>query len=741
MEFLNDILPEWILATNKFRAFYADTLFLIPLIPFAGFIINAFCRGKISREASGAVASLAAFLGFVWSFLCFTACAGPLASVDAGGAMHRAMPTDPLHAVYGTWIEAGGFKCSFGLLMDQLSGVMCLVITGVGTLIHIYSMGYMSHDKSYARYFAYLNLFLFAMLVLVLGDNMILTFVGWEGVGLCSYLLIGFWYEDGDKAAAGMKAFVFNRVGDLGFILGIFTLVAAFGTTDYVSTPAKLGTFTKPVVAPRTITIKDETAPEGHREREVVMMPENAGLLDYAVGLKLMSSGDAVAKLPLGYKADGGNFDLSGTMGAKVFPAGWTFKFAITLACLLLFIGACGKSAQLPLYAWLPDAMAGPTPVSALIHAATMVTAGVYILARLHPFYLLAPSALEVVAIVGGCTALYAALIGLTQTDIKKVLAYSTVSQLGYMFLGAGVGAFDFAMFHVVTHAFFKALLFLCSGSVIHAMSGEQDMTKMGGLRKKLPITYWTMLIGSLALAGIMPLAGWWSKDAILAHVLAKTEHESWYWVLYLFGCVGAFCTAFYSFRLMGLTFFGECRASEDVKHHIHESPPSMTVPLMILAVFSVVAGWWLHNDLIAFLRFEEATQNAENEHIHHMNLLFTTAAAFGGVILAWMIYIKGRKVPAPAESKNPLVRLSFNKFYLEWFYDKVVTGVFSIFSEALHLFVDVLVIDFLIVNGVGKLVRGAGGALRKTQSGLINVYATGILVGALVVLFYLLRG
>ncbi|MCW8131852.1 MAG: NADH-quinone oxidoreductase subunit L [Planctomycetota bacterium] len=741
MEFLKDILPEWITAADKFRPVYANGLFLIPLLPLLGFLTNAVSRGKLSAGVSGAVASIAAFLSFVWAYLCFASCAGPLASVDAMGGIHPAMKTVPLHAVYGTWIEAGGFKCSFGLMMDQLSGVMCLV-TGVRTLIHIYSMGYMAHDKSVARYFSYLNLFLFSMLVLILGDNLILTFVGWEGVGLCSYLLIGFWYEDGEKAAAGMKAFVFNRVGDLGFILGIFTLVAAFGTADYIATTGKIGTYTKPVVGPRKVIEVDEAAPEGKRERLVVVMPDHPGLLDYAEGLSMVSTADSMAKLPLGYKADRGNFDLSGTMGPKVFPAGWTFKFAITLACLMLFIGACGKSAQLPLYAWLPDAMAGPTPVSALIHAATMVTAGVYMVVRMAPFYVMAPDALEVVAVVGACTALFAALIGLTQTDIKKVLAYSTVSQLGYMFLGAGVGAFALAIFHVVTHAFFKALLFLCSGSVIHAMSGEQDMTKMGGLRKYLPVTYWTMLIGSIALAGIFPFAGWWSKDAILANVLAKAEHDSMYWILYLMGCVGAFCTAFYSFRLIGLTFFGECRASDEVKHHIHESPPSMTVPLMVLAVFAVISGWWLHADLVTFLFIgKEAVQNAENEHVHHLNLLITSAAALGGVIAACLIYIKGGKIPKPAQTRNPLVRLSFNKFYLEWFYDHVVTGVFAIFAEALHLFVDVLIIDFLIVNGVGKLVRGAGGALRRTQSGLINVYATGILVGALVVLFYLLRG
>ncbi|MBI3829773.1 MAG: NADH-quinone oxidoreductase subunit L [Planctomycetes bacterium] len=747
MDFLIDIIdtcvkwiPGWIVNPSHIRAFYAESLFIIPLMPLLGFLINGFFRDKISRGASGLVASLAAFASFLWAVLCFHACRGHLPEFDHGaGYLHRMLSTEPLHKVYGTWFDTGTFSCAFGLYMDQLSGVMALVVTGVGTLIHVYSMGYMAHDKAFARYFAYLNLFLFSMLVLILADNLVLTFVGWEGVGLCSYLLIGFWYEDGEKAAAGMKAFIFNRVGDLGFLLGIFTLVAAFGTANYYAAPHALGSYTLPVVAPHKSFVKDSSKEEG--KREVVMMPDAPGLIDYADGLKLM--GNADAKVPLGYKADGGNFDLSKTAGAKVFPAGWTVGFAISLACLLLFIGACGKSAQLPLYAWLPDAMAGPTPVSALIHAATMVTAGVYMLARLHALYLFSSATMDVVAIVGGTTAIFAALIGLTQTDIKKVLAYSTVSQLGYMFLGAGVGAFALAIFHVVTHALFKALLFLGSGSVIHAMSGEQDMRKMGGLRKKLPITFWTMVIGALALGGIVPFAGYWSKDAILANVLAKAmeTHETSYWVLYLFACVGAFCTAFYTARLIGLTFFGECRASDEVKAHIHESPPSMTVPLIVLAVLSVIGGWWLHNDLISFLNFGEISQNAENEHVEWINLICTLAASFGGAGLGILLYISKVFVPKPEESKNPLVRLSFNKFYIEAFYDRGVTGFFSIFAEALHLFVDVLLIDFLLVNGVGKLVRGLGGALRKTQTGLINVYATGILVGALAILFYLLKG
>jgi len=740
LDILTNWLPPWIVDPRKFHGVFTHTLILIPLLPLLGFLLNAACRGKSTNASAGFIASLAAFASFLLSLISFYAMAGRLPEADPEtGFLHRTLPSLPLHAVYGTWMDLGAFKCSFGFYMDQLSGVMALVVTGVGTLIHVYSTGYMAHDKSAPRYFAYLNLFLFSMLVLILGDNLIMTFVGWEGVGLCSYLLIGFWYEDGAKAAAGMKAFVFNRVGDLGFLVGIFTLVAVFGTANYVAMPRHTG-IAVPTDTVRKGRIEVEGA-QGKETREVVTLPQNPGLTDYATGLNLIAGDDM--NLRLGYKAvDGGNFDLSHTMGARVFP-GWTIGVAITLACIMLFVGACGKSAQLPLYAWLPDAMAGPTPVSALIHAATMVTAGVYILARLHGLFLLSPTALDVVAIVGGATAIYAALIGLTQTDIKKVLAYSTVSQLGYMFLGAGVGAFALAMFHVVTHAFFKALLFLGSGSVIHAMSGEQDMTKMGGLRKYLPVTYWTMLIGALALAGIPIFAGWWSKDAILASVLAKAHetHELRYWVLYALGCAGAFCTAFYTFRMIGLTFFGTCRASDEVQHHIHESPPSMTVPLMVLAVLSVLGGWWLHSTLPAFLELKAAPHNADDHHVHTMNLIITSIAAFGGAGLAYLMYIAKTKVPHPQESTNPLVRLSWNKFYLEWFYDRVVTSVFAIFSEALHLFVDVLIIDFLIVNGAGKLVRGAGGVLRRTQTGLMNLYATGILLGALVVLFYLLKG
>jgi len=735
-----NLLPEW-MDPQRAHAFYADALFLIPLLPFLGFLINALTRKGISRGASGGVACLAAALSFLWTLLSFSASAGGLADhvrLPDGSLCLVRDPAHPLHAVYGTWIEVGAFHCSFGLYMDQLSGLLALVVTGVGLLIHIYSMGYMGHDKAYARYFAYLNLFLFAMLVLILSDNLVLTFVGWEGVGLCSYLLIGFWYEDAAKASAGMKAFIFNRVGDLGFLLGIFTLLAVFGTVDYVAPPRQLGTYRAPVIEPR---LMKPTGQGGDVAQETLLMPENPGLLDYAKGLSLLAAPKATR--PLRFSTPDGRIDLSRNLATRIFPDWFTLGTAMTLACVLLFVGACGKSAQLPLYAWLPDAMAGPTPVSALIHAATMVTAGVYMAARLHPLYLMSPEAMHVMACVGGLTAIFAALCALTQTDIKKVLAYSTVSQLGYMFLGAGVGAFAFAIFHVVTHAFFKALLFLCSGSVIHAMSGEQDMRKMGGLRKQLPLTFITMFIGALALAGFPFFAGWWSKDAILAQVLARAHesHESIYYLLYVLAVVGAFCTAFYSFRLIGMTFFGTCRASAEVKQHIHESPPTMTTPLLVLAFLSAAGGVLWANSLPTFLNFPEPTQNANHPQVHHVNLVVTLVAAFGGILLALFLYAKNQKVPQPAQSKNVLVALSWNKFGVEAFYDKVVTTTFIILAEMLYLVVDVLIIDTLFVNGLGFATRATSGALRRMQSGVVNLYAAGILLGALAVLFFLLRG
>src|SRR4026209_2921576 len=475
-------------------------LLLIPLLPFFGFLVNAFLGRRLPKSVSGGVACLAIIGSFVVSVVSVV----NIVSHDALFAEATAF----------RWISSGDLQIPLRLRLDHLSSLMILVVTGIGSLIHIYSTGYMQEesDPEYARYFSYLNLFAAFMLVLVLGANFPVMFVGWEGVGLCSYLLIGFWFKKQSAADAGKKAFVVNRIGDFGFILGMAGIFATFGTLDFQGVAR------------------------------------------------------AVAELPVE-----AHFGL------------------LTGLTLLLFLGATGKSAQLPLYVWLPDAMEGPTPVSALIHAATMVTAGVYMVARCNALFVLAPTAMLLVAIVGALTAIFAASIGLVQNDIKKVLAYSTVSQLGYMFLGCGVGAFTAGVFHLMTHAFFKALLFLGSGSVIHALGGEQDIRKMGSLKNKIKTTWWTMLVGTVAIAGFPPLAGFFSKDEILWKAFAS---ERGHWLLWLVGAVATGVTSFYMFRMMFLTFYGKSRMTHEVEHHVHESPASMTLPLQVLAVGSVVAGW-----------------------------------------------------------------------------------------------------------------------------------------------------
>jgi NADH-quinone oxidoreductase subunit L len=432
---------------------------------------------------------------------------------------------------------------------------------------------------------------------------------------------------------------------------------------------------------------------------------------------------------------------LRGTWGASVF-SGWSIGGVLTLACLLLFLGACGKSAQLPLYAWLPDAMAGPTPVSALIHAATMVTAGVYLVARLNPLYELAPAAQTVVAFTGALTALFAALCALTQTDIKKVLAYSTVSQLGFMFLAAGVGAWAWAMFHVVTHAFFKALLFLAAGSIIHALNGEQDLTRMGGLRRRLPITFWTMLSGALALAGLPFTSGWFSKDGILEAVLERAATpggELFFGLLYAMGTAAAFCTAFYIFRLVSLAFFGRSRLPSEVQ--AHEAPPVMTAPLLLLAVLACGAGlaWGAGNRFTGFLAGEAARAESHGGAAT-LNLVLTSCVAVGGAAAAFFVYAGRSYVPNPAAGANPLVRVVWNRFYLDRFYMQVVTPVFELAAELLYLSVDVLLLDTLLVAGLGGLTKLCGAGLRALHTGLTNAYAAGALIGALLLLYWLLR-
>jgi NADH-quinone oxidoreductase subunit L len=552
------------------------------------------------------------------------------------------------------WMEAGGFRVAFSLLVDPLSCVMMLVVTGVGSLIHIYSLGYMAHDEERVSYFSYLNLFTFFMLLLVLAGNLPLMFVGWEGVGLCSYLLIGFWFKKESASAAGLKAFVVNRIGDVGLILGMVFMFHAFGSLDLVDIADNAGSLT----------------PEGL----------------------------------------------------------WEFGPA-TLVCLLLFVGATGKSAQIPLHVWLPDAMEGPTPVSALIHAATMVTAGVYMVARLGPLFHVSETAMMTVAVVGAATALMAATIALVQTDIKRVLAYSTVSQLGYMFLACGVGAFGVGVFHLYTHAFFKALLFLGSGSVIHAMSGEQDMQRMGGLRKKIPWTFWTLLVGTLAIAGIPFFAGFFSKDEILAAALGHP-------VLFGIGLFTALLTSFYMTRLLFLTFFGSFRGGDEAEHHVHESPWVMLVPLILLAIGSAVGG---------FVRIPEIVQpvfRLGEGHLAHVTWLpvLATLTAIAGIVVAYYLYLALPELRARfAATLRPALRVFEAKYYWDDVYDGFVRRVVIDGSRAfLWERVDDALIDGA-VNRSATLTGALAQSLRPLHTGFVRQYALLILAGAVALIGYLL--
>jgi len=619
-------------------------VWLIPLFPLVGSVVNAFFGRTIGHQAHWiAVPALAA------SFL--TSCA----------VFARVWSGETFVGELFPWIAAGTFKTAVAVQVDQLSAVMLLVVTGVGFLIHLYSAGYMHGDPGYARYFTYLNLFVFSMVMLVLAGNFLLLYVFWEAVGLCSYLLIGFWYERKSAADAGKKAFIVNRVGDFGFGLGIMLIWVTFGTLDYGAV---------------------------------------FGKADASVGV--------------------------GTY---------------TAIALLLFMGACGKSAQLPLHTWLPDAMEGPTPVSALIHAATMVTAGVYMVARCHKLFEMAPVSMEVVAWVGGITALFAASIGLAQTDIKRVLAYSTISQLGYMFVGVGVGAYAAGIFHLVTHAFFKALLFLGAGSVIHGLGGEQDLRKMGGLKSKMLTTTITFLVGALGLAGVPPLAGFFSKDEILAATFFEGHR-----VLFLILLAGAFMTAFYTFRMVILAFFGAPRMSQEARRHVHESPTVMTLPLVVLAVLTVVAGVALgapssHGGTV-FARFlAPVLPLAKEEHgaAGKVLLLVSVVVAVAGVFFAWVVY--GRR-PVKAEElgvpRNPLHALLLNKYYVDEIYDAlIVNPAYRLYLWCARVF-DLRVIDG-IVNGVGSMVVAWARSLRRVQTGFVMNYALTMLLGALAVVAFLL--
>jgi len=628
-------------------------LALILLFPALGVLFNLFLGPRYGRGAVNVVGPGVVFVAFgvaTWAFL-------TLLAMPPGGAL-------AVH-LWG-WIEAGRFHTELGLRLDALSGVMVMIVTGVGALIHLYSVGYMAHDEDFARFFTYMNLFAFSMLILILADNLLMMFVGWEGVGLCSYLLIAFWYTNPQFAYNGRKAFVVNRIGDAGFLLGIFTIVATLGAHDVWTL-------------------------------DFVELRQHAALLGGA---------------------------------------------AATAAGFLLFIGATGKSAQIPLYVWLPDAMVGPTPVSALIHAATMVTAGVYMIARLGFIYTMAPAALGLVATIGGLTALFAATIALVQPDIKKVLAYSTISQLGYMFLGVGSGAYASGIFHLMTHAFFKGLLFLCAGSVIHALGGEQDMNKMGGLRRKLPITFWTMFIATLAIAAVPPFSGYFSKDLILE--AAYDSGHSWLWFL---GVITAGLTSFYMFRLIFMTFFGESRVDSEKEHHLHESPAVMAIPLIVLAILATVGGWVnLPGGLLwgnAFVRFLTPAVGAFKPIVEASPTSLSLAASIAsalGIALAYLFYLRLPGVPMLlAWRLKDLYNLLLNKYYIDQLYNFIVTRpLFWVSDNVLNRAIDSFVIDGA-ADGAGLAVRTSGQIARRAETGNVQHYAFVYLLGALGIVAYYL--
>lgn len=614
---------------------------LIPLLPFIGFLINGLGRKVLPKGVAGLIGSGTVLASFIISLTIFL----------------QGNYSAPVVHLFD-FISVGSLKIPFAFQVDQLTTLFLLIITGVGFLIHVYSTAYMHEEEGqhFARYFAYLNLFVFSMLLLVMGANFVIMFIGWEGVGLCSYLLIGYWFKNVNYTAAAKKAFVMNRIGDLGFLLAVFWIIAKLGTVSY---------------------------------NEVFT----------AANLAKLSATD------------------------------------ITGITLLLFVGATGKSAQIPLYTWLPDAMAGPTPVSALIHAATMVTAGIYMIARSNALYQMAGTTNAVIAIIGAATALLAATIALRQNDIKKVLAYSTVSQLGYMFLALGTGAYTAAVFHVMTHAFFKALLFLGSGSVIHAVSGEQDIRNMGGLKKALPITYLTFLIGCIAIAGIPPFSGFFSKDAILLNAFA---YDKFLWAV---GLLTAALTAFYMFRLLFITFNGSFRGTEEQRHHLHESPIAMTLPLIILAVLSIVGGFvgvpelFMHGGerLTEFL--SPVIAPAQALHVEHSTewvlVGLTTGIALAAIIVAFLRYRSYKP-----EQPSAVSRLLENKWYVDELYNGIVVKPINALGSFANSFVEKSGIDAL-VNGVGKLVNYSGRQLRWLQSGQVGSYVL-LMVVSMVVFFVL---
>ena len=686
--------------------YFLEHIGWIPLFPLAGAALMLLAGRRLPKAAVSAACVGSVLVSFIFS-------AGAVLQLAARPAEERVfqkilfewIPAIPYHGAAGLL----SFSADWGMLLDPLSSVMILVVTGVGFLIHVYSIGYMGHEGGYYRFFGYMNLFMFSMLTLVLGNNLLLMFVGWEGVGLCSYLLIGFFFLKKSAADAGKKAFVVNRVGDAGFLLGIFLASAVLGTVRFT-------------------------------DRGLEGLTKFAGMID------VLRSGAFHAGAPV-----------------------------LTAMAILFFIGATGKSAQIPLYVWLPDAMEGPTPVSALIHAATMVTAGVYMVTRMNALYQLAPDAMLTVAVVGGVTAFYAATMGMVQNDIKRVLAYSTISQLGYMFLALGVGAFAAGIFHLMTHAFFKALLFLGSGSVIHALSGEQDMRNMGGLWAKIPTTAMTFMAATLAICGIPPLAGFFSKDEILWKTFSGGELAV-YKGLYVIGLVTAGMTAFYMFRLMNMTFFGKSRVDHEVEHHIHESPSSMTVPLIILAVLSVIGGWvgiphalgggnqferWLEPVTSRVGGAAEAAAEAHASGTEYGLMILSVLVAAGGIWLAWVIYLKREGLADRLATQwKGLHELLFHKYYMDEVYDALFVnrttdlatalGVFdrnvvdglgvdgsatlTRFTSRISIWWDKWIVDGL-VNLAGSVVGFASYPVRLLQTGLVQSYALVILFGVLILL------
>ena len=628
-----------------------NLVYAIILLPLFGFVINGLFGKRLPKALVGGLATLVVFAAFLISVSIFI-------GFPADGT--------PVIVKAFEWFTIGGIQVNFGFQIDQLSLMMMMIVTGIGSLIHLYSIGYMSHDKGFYKFFTYLNLFIFSMLLLVMGSNYLILFIGWEGVGLCSYLLIGFWYENTEYGKAARKAFIMNRIGDLGLLIGIFLIASQTNALDYLS------------------------------------VAQNAS-----------------------------KFEFDGVV--------------IMFITLSLFIGAMGKSAQIPLFTWLPDAMAGPTPVSALIHAATMVTAGIYLVVRSNFLYHLSPSTLDFILVIGLATSLIAAFIGLRQNDIKKVLAYSTVSQLGLMFIALGVEAYTSAMFHLMTHAFFKALLFLGAGSVIHAMSGEQDMRFMGGLKSKIPVTYWTFLIGTLAIAGIPPLSGMISKDEILVALWAKSPVI---WGLTLFS---AALTGIYMFRLLFLTFFGNFRGTEEQKHHLHESPISMTLPLVVLAVLSVVGGFinlphfighgeyqnlahWLEPLYVYGAKHAEVPFNIE------MILLAITLVMVAAVFfIVRNIYVTKNKMAQPEENYKGWERLSAKKLLIDELYNATVVKPVEGLGKGTRMF-DKLMDRFFNFVGFGAVESGR--AFKKFQNGNVENYVLimSLAIGLILIVNFLLQ-